>query len=81
MVQIWIVGRWLSRDDQMKAPEGTRFIPLLPFPIPNVRDDCTYEIVPSMSVPKNLENLHACEVSFIFCKSYVCALALFLRNV
>lgn len=57
----WIVGRWLSREDQMKAPKGTRFIPLLPFPIPNVRDDCTYETVPAMSVPKNLENLHACE--------------------
>lgn len=57
----WIVGRWLSREDQMKAPEGTRFIPLLPFPIPNIRNDCTYETVPAMSVPKNLENLHACE--------------------
>jgi len=76
IVQTWIVGRSLSREDQMKAPEGTRFILFLPFPLPNVRDDCTYEIVPAMSVPKNLENLHACEVSSVFCKIYVCALAL-----
>ena len=47
----------------MKAPESTRFSPLLPFPIPNIRDACTYVTVPTMSVPKNLENLHACEVS------------------
>jgi aldehyde decarbonylase len=57
----WIVGRSLSREDQMKAPEGNRFIPFIPFPIPNIHNDCTYETVPTMSVPKNLDNLHAYE--------------------
>lgn len=57
----WIVGRRLNQEDEMKAPKGTRFIPFLPFPLPNARKDCTYENVPAMRVPKSLENLHACE--------------------
>eukprot|EP01018_Ginkgo_biloba_P026532 Gb_11787 [translate_table: standard] len=59
--RIWIVGRWLSREDQMKAPRGTHFVQFLPFPIPKARNDCIYKTTPAMHVPKNMENLHACE--------------------
>eukprot|EP01018_Ginkgo_biloba_P014319 Gb_13823 [translate_table: standard] len=58
---IWVVGRWLSAKDQMKAPKGTHFVQFLPFPIPQGRKDCTYESTPAMRVPKNMENVHACE--------------------
>ncbi|GLJ55635.1 hypothetical protein SUGI_1194840 [Cryptomeria japonica] len=59
--KIWIVGRWVSRKDQMKAPKGALFIPFLPFPIPRTRKDCTYYSTPAMRVPANLENVHTCE--------------------
>ncbi|XP_057841275.1 very-long-chain aldehyde decarbonylase GL1-4 isoform X2 [Cryptomeria japonica] len=59
--KIWIVGRWVSGEDQMKAPKGALFIPFQPFPIPRTRKDCFYYSTPAMRVPANLENVHTCE--------------------
>ncbi|WOK95389.1 protein ECERIFERUM 1-like [Canna indica] len=59
--KIWLVGNGMSDQEQRKARQGTRFIPVSQFPLRTVRRDCIYHCTPAMLVPKAYENLHACE--------------------
>ncbi|KAJ8646189.1 hypothetical protein MRB53_007937 [Persea americana] len=59
--QVWIVGDGLIEEEQRKAPKGSCFIPFTQFPVKKMRKDCTYFTPPAMIVPKDLENMHACE--------------------
>ncbi|XP_057807545.1 very-long-chain aldehyde decarbonylase CER1-like [Salvia miltiorrhiza] len=58
---VWIVGDGLSKDEQLKAPKGTLFIPFSHFPPKKARDDALYCHTPSMIAPPSLRNLHSCE--------------------
>ncbi|XP_077250811.1 very-long-chain aldehyde decarbonylase GL1-5-like [Tasmannia lanceolata] len=60
-VETWLVGDGLKEEEQRKAPKGTHFIPFSQFPPKIFRKDCTYYTTPAMKIPKNLENMHACE--------------------
>ncbi|KAK4349290.1 hypothetical protein RND71_032045 [Anisodus tanguticus] len=57
----WIVGDRLSKEEQLKAPKGTLFIPFSPFPPKKSRKDCVYFHTPAMIIPKHLENVDSCE--------------------
>ncbi|XP_068656121.1 very-long-chain aldehyde decarbonylase GL1-5-like [Aristolochia californica] len=59
--KVWLVGNGLNDKEQEKAPKGASFIPFSQFPVKNLRKDCFYQTNPAMRVPKNLENMHACE--------------------
>ncbi|XP_047955720.1 very-long-chain aldehyde decarbonylase CER1-like [Salvia hispanica] len=59
--KVWIVGDGLSKDEQLKAPKGTLFIPFSHFPPKKERDDAFYCHTPSMIAPPSLQNLHSCE--------------------
>ncbi|PHT95273.1 Protein CER1-like 2, partial [Capsicum annuum] len=58
---IWLVGDGLSKDEQLKAPKGTLFIPFSQFPTRKARKDCFYFTTPAMTVPKHFENVDSCE--------------------
>lgn len=64
ILQVWLVGDGLREEEQRNAPKGTKFIPFLQFPVKKIRKDCTYFNTPAMVIPKDLENMHACEVSY-----------------
>ncbi|KAI4356222.1 hypothetical protein L6164_000261 [Bauhinia variegata] len=57
----WLVGDGLTEEEQLKASEGTLFIPYNQFPLKKHRKDCTYHYTPAMLTPTSLENLHSCE--------------------
>ncbi|KAL6557352.1 Very-long-chain aldehyde decarbonylase cer1 [Orobanche minor] len=59
--KIWLVGGGLSEDEQLKAPNGTIFIPFSPFPPKKMRKDCYYNSTPAMLAPKHLQNVDSCE--------------------
>ncbi|XP_058224197.1 very-long-chain aldehyde decarbonylase CER1-like [Rhododendron vialii] len=59
--KVWLVGDGLSKEEQLKAPKGTLFIPYSQFPPKNVRNDCLYHHTPAMLAPSSLENLNSCE--------------------
>ncbi|KAG9440240.1 hypothetical protein H6P81_020405 [Aristolochia fimbriata] len=59
--KVWLVGNGVSDEEQEKAVKDTCFIPFSPFPVKNLRKDCSYHTTPAMRVPNNLENMHACE--------------------
>ncbi|XP_073141483.1 very-long-chain aldehyde decarbonylase CER1-like [Henckelia pumila] len=59
--RVWIVGDGLSREEQLKAPKGTLFIPYSQFPPKKARKDAFYCHTPAMVAPPALENLHSCE--------------------
>ncbi|KAG9440237.1 hypothetical protein H6P81_020402 [Aristolochia fimbriata] len=59
--KVWLVGDGITDKEQERAPKGARFIPFSLFPVKNLRKDCFYYTTPAMRVPKNLENMHACE--------------------
>ncbi|KAK6283186.1 hypothetical protein POUND7_017011 [Theobroma cacao] len=60
-VKIWLVGDGLTQEEQLKASQGTIFIPFSQFPPRKVREDCYYHSTPAMVAPKSLENMHSCE--------------------
>ncbi|KAK4373839.1 hypothetical protein RND71_004516 [Anisodus tanguticus] len=57
----WLVDDGLSEDEQLKALEGTSFIPYSPFPPRKARKDCFYFNTPAMICPKHLQNVDSCE--------------------
>ncbi|KAG6680067.1 hypothetical protein I3842_13G021400 [Carya illinoinensis] len=57
----WLVGDGLEEEEQLKASNGTLFIPFSQFPPKNLRKDCSYHSTPAMVTPRSLENLHSCE--------------------
>ncbi|XP_062098062.1 very-long-chain aldehyde decarbonylase CER1-like [Humulus lupulus] len=59
--KIWLVGDGVSKEEQVKAPKGTIFIPFTQFPPHPFRKDCFYHYTPAMHTPTSLENLHSCE--------------------
>ncbi|MQM13893.1 hypothetical protein Taro_046820 [Colocasia esculenta] len=59
--QIWLVGDGLSAEEQGRAVKGTCFIPFSQFPTKKTRTDCVYYSTPAMVIPKEFENMHACE--------------------
>ncbi|KAL4593752.1 hypothetical protein ACB092_M014700, partial [Castanea dentata] len=59
--KIWLVGDGLDKEEQLKAPKGTLFIPFSQFPPKKLRKDCYYHSSPAMVTPRSLENLHSCE--------------------
>lgn len=66
-MQIWLVGKGLTEEEQSKAKKGTIFIPFSQFP-PNdkkIRKDCMYHLTPAMAVPADFENVDSCEVTNI----------------
>ncbi|KAI4353102.1 hypothetical protein L6164_002076 [Bauhinia variegata] len=58
---VWLVDDGLTKEEQMKAPKGTSFIPYSQFPPKKYRKDCSYHYTPGMLTPTSLENLHSCE--------------------
>ncbi|KAM6590692.1 hypothetical protein CsatA_013297 [Cannabis sativa] len=60
-IQIWLVGDEVSKEEQVKAPKGTIFIPYSQFPPHPFRKDCIYHYTPAMHTPTSVENLHSCE--------------------
>ncbi|XP_015947623.1 very-long-chain aldehyde decarbonylase CER1 [Arachis duranensis] len=58
---VWLVGEGLTKEEEMKAPKGTLFIPYSQFPPKKYRKDCSYHYTPSMVAPNSVENLHSCE--------------------
>lgn len=61
--QVWLVGEGLTKEEQSRAPKGTCFIPFSQFPPSSSREDCIYYDTPALMAPKELENMHCCEVS------------------
>ncbi|KAK3433890.1 hypothetical protein EUGRSUZ_D01172 [Eucalyptus grandis] len=59
--KVWIVGADIMEEDQLKAPEGTLFIPFSQFPPEKLRGDCFYHHTPALVAPASLENVHSCE--------------------
>ncbi|XP_073269724.1 very-long-chain aldehyde decarbonylase CER1-like isoform X1 [Primulina huaijiensis] len=59
--RVWIVGDGLSKEEQLKAPKGTLFIPYSQFPPKKARKDAFYSHTPALVAPPALENLHSCE--------------------
>ncbi|KAL3330032.1 hypothetical protein AABB24_034076 [Solanum stoloniferum] len=59
--KIWLVGDGLNKDEQLKAPKGTLFIPFSQFPPRKTRKDCFYFHTPAMITPKHFENVDSCE--------------------
>ncbi|XP_075517605.1 very-long-chain aldehyde decarbonylase CER1-like [Primulina tabacum] len=59
--RVWIVGDGLSKEEQLKAPKGTLFIPYSQFPPKKERKDAFHCYTPAMVSPPALENLHSCE--------------------
>ncbi|WRX13833.1 Very-long-chain aldehyde decarbonylase CER1-like [Theobroma cacao] len=51
----------LTQKEQLKAAQGTIFIPFSQFPPRKVRKDCYYRSTPAMVAPKSLKNMHSCE--------------------
>ncbi|MQM15478.1 hypothetical protein Taro_048418, partial [Colocasia esculenta] len=60
-VQLWVVGDGLTAEEQRRAAKGTCFIPFSQFPPKKTRRDCVYYSTPAMVIPKEFENMHACE--------------------
>ncbi|KFK42593.1 hypothetical protein AALP_AA1G015500 [Arabis alpina] len=58
---VWLVGDGIEKEEQMKAKEGTLFIPFSQFPPNKLRNDCFYLSTPAMLVPKSAENIDSCE--------------------
>ncbi|XP_019082877.1 PREDICTED: protein CER1-like 1 isoform X3 [Camelina sativa] len=58
---VWLVGDGLGKEEQMKAKEGTLFIPFSQFPPDKLRKDCFYHPTPAMLVPKSAQNIDSCE--------------------
>ncbi|KAL8260474.1 hypothetical protein R6Q59_028427 [Mikania micrantha] len=56
----WLVGKGLTKEEQMKASKGTLIIPYSQFPPMKERKDCFYHTTPSMLTPKHLENVDSC---------------------
>ncbi|KAJ4953581.1 hypothetical protein NE237_030413 [Protea cynaroides] len=60
--KVWLVGDGeLSKKEQIRAPEGTHFLPCTQFPPQKVRKDCIYYSTPAMLIPKALQNVYSCE--------------------
>lgn len=51
----------VTKEEQMKAPKGTLFIPFSQFPPKKMRKYCFYYTTPAMVTPKYLENIDSCE--------------------
>ncbi|CAL9218264.1 unnamed protein product [Arabidopsis halleri] len=47
--------------NNLKAKEGTIFIPFSQFPPNKLREDCFYHSTPAMLVPKSAQNIDSCE--------------------
>ncbi|KAG7653932.1 putative domain Wax2 C-terminal [Arabidopsis suecica] len=58
---VWLVGDGLGKEEQLKAKEGTLFIPFSQFPPNKLREDCFYHSTPAMLVPKSAQNIDSCE--------------------
>ncbi|CAN8310769.1 unnamed protein product [Cochlearia groenlandica] len=58
---VWLVGDGIRKEEQMKAKEGTLFIPISHFPPQKLRNDCFYHTTPAMLVPKSAQNIDSCE--------------------
>ncbi|OAY49483.1 very-long-chain aldehyde decarbonylase CER1 [Manihot esculenta] len=59
--KVWLIGEGLTDKEQLKAPEGTVFIPMTQFPPKRLRKDCFYHNTPAMLAPSSLCNLDSCE--------------------
>lgn len=60
--KVWLVGDGIENEEQMKAKEGTLFVPFSHFPPNKLRKDCFYQSTPAMRVPKSAQNIDSCEV-------------------
>ncbi|CAA7045297.1 unnamed protein product [Microthlaspi erraticum] len=59
--KVWLVGDEIRKEEQMKAKEGTLFIPFSHLPLHELREDCLYHSTPAMLVPKSAQNIDSCE--------------------
>ncbi|XP_010496697.1 PREDICTED: protein CER1-like 1 [Camelina sativa] len=59
--KVWLVGDGIEKEEQMKAKEGTLFVPFSHFPPKKLRKDCFYHSTPAMRVPKSAQNIDSCE--------------------
>ncbi|OAY49482.1 very-long-chain aldehyde decarbonylase CER1 [Manihot esculenta] len=58
--KVWLIGEGFTDKEQLKAPEGTIFIPMTQFPPKRLRKDCFYHNTPAMLAP-SLCKLDSCE--------------------
>ncbi|KAG7595383.1 Fatty acid hydroxylase [Arabidopsis suecica] len=58
---VWLVGDGIENEEQMKAKQGTLFVPFSHFPPNKLRKDCFYQSTPAMRVPKSAQNIDSCE--------------------
>jgi hypothetical protein len=62
MLQVWVIGKWATPNDQKWAPPATHFHQ---FVVPNIiesRQDCTYGKLAAMRLPREIKGLRSCEV-------------------
>ncbi|MCO5563543.1 hypothetical protein L7F22_017188 [Adiantum nelumboides] len=59
--KVWVVGEHIGREVQELAPKGAYFYPFDVFPIKEWRKDCIYGMIPSLMLPKDAQNINACE--------------------
>ncbi|KAI5064312.1 hypothetical protein GOP47_0020982 [Adiantum capillus-veneris] len=59
--KVWLVGEQVGHEVQQLAPRGAYFYPFDVFPIKECRKDCVYGTIPSLKLPKDAQNINACE--------------------
>lgn len=62
VVQVWVLGKWATPDEQKWAPTGTHFHQFVVPPIAETRKDCSYGKLAAMQVPKDMRGMRTCEV-------------------
>jgi predicted amino acid dehydrogenase len=62
-VDVWIVGKHLSAQEQRRAPPGTTFHQFVVPPIAAARADCSYTELPAFRLPRQARGLRSCEMT------------------
>ena len=59
----WVVGRFLSKKEQLLAPEKSVFHQFVVPPLPEYRADCHYTSLPAFVLPASAQGFKACEMT------------------
>jgi len=62
-VACWVVGRFLSKEEQHKAPKGAAFHQFVVPPLDELRKDCVYTKLPAFTLPENAAGFKSCEMT------------------
>jgi len=58
-----VVGRFLTREEQMTAPKGTTFHQFVVPPLDELRADCVYTKLPAFTLPETAAGFKSCEMT------------------